>query len=91
MYSYDEEKARFYRMTKSRITELLSWLLEENKKSESPLSADEVCAKFYASKTFACLMNPETDFYWKSMKELRKLIKWEYEGNVFDWERQAYA
>lgn len=86
---FNEEDAKISKMIKKRIVFLLSYLLEENEKSKNPMSKDEVVAKFYSSKTYAYLINPETDFYWKSNVELKLLINYEYSGNTMAWECQA--
>ena len=89
MVSYSAEEARIYRMTKARVTELLHWLIEENLKTKHPISVDEVTAKFYRSKTFEYLMDPETDFSWKSIIVLKKMLQWEYKGNTVRWNAEA--
>lgn len=87
MIPYDENKAMRNRMTKERFVKLTSWLIQENCKCTNSVSVDEVIAKFYRSKIFECLMNPETNFYKKSIEELKKLIKREYESNLCDLKR----
>lgn len=85
---YNEEEACFNRMTKHRAIFLMTWLLNENSKNGNPFTVDEVIANFYGSKTFAALMDEETDLYWASENALISLLKCELIGDMETWNRK---
>lgn len=85
---YDEKKAMVSRMTKHRAIFLMTWLLNENSKNGNPFTVDEVIANFYGSKTFAALMNQDTDLYWASENALISLLKCELVGDMETWNRK---
>lgn len=51
---------------------------------------DKVVSFLYASETFKCLQDTETDFWWKSDAELKYLIQKELDGDWKAWEKQGF-
>lgn len=86
---YNEEEARFNRMTKHRAVYLLNWMISENNKRNKKLSTDALFAKFYGSKTFEALMDANTNLYCATEAALVSLLKSEFEGDMVEWQRHS--
>lgn len=74
------------KMQKRRKNKLLLFLCENVTNND----IDKAVSILYNSKTFECLMNKETDFYWKSYEELYFLMAKELAGDIIAWEKQAF-
>lgn len=71
-------------MQKRRVKELVKTLHKRYK-----VNLDDAYKMLMNTMTYQELMKPETDFYWKSMEELKYLLSKELENNFQAWKAQA--